>query len=68
MKNSREIYKELKHEFNKKKPKKIGKYEILMVILLAMFLFPIFQLQIMKKYERIDSFDNISEPIQTPST
>lgn len=68
MKNSWEIYKELKHEFNKKKPKKIGRYEILMVILLAMFLFPIFQLQIMKKYERIDSFDSISEPIQTPTT
>lgn len=67
---NRDIYKELKADFQKKnnKKRKFGKQEIFLVILLLMFFVPILTLMFMKSYERIDSFDNISEPIQIPTT
>ena len=65
-----DIYKELKADFQKKnnKKKKFGRQEILLVIFLLMFFVPIIVFMFMKSYERIDSFGNISDPIQIPTT
>jgi len=67
---NRDIYKELKADLQKKnnKKKKFGKQEILLIIFLLMFFVPIIVFMFMKSYERIDSFDNISEPIQISTT
>lgn len=61
------IYKELKQDFTKKK-KGLGKYEILLLILLAIFSIPFVVLYFMKSYEYVDSFDDIPEPIQIPTS
>ena len=64
---NREVYDELKTDFKKKK-KKLSKNQILIIsILLCIFFIPFFVLAFMKSYERIDSFDNILEPIQIPA-
>ena len=65
-----DIYKELKADFQNKnnKKKNFGKQEIFLMILLLMFFVPIIVFMFMKSYERIDSFDNIPEPIQIPTT
>ena len=66
---NREIYDELKAEFQKKnKGKKIIKYRFLLLFLLSIFCIPFLVLAFMKSYERIDSFDNILEPIQIPTS
>lgn len=62
-----EIYKELKQDFTKRK-KRLSKYEILLLIILVIFSIPFLVLAFMKSYEYVDSFDNISEPIQIPTT
>ena len=65
-----DVYKELKSDFQKKQngKKKFGIKEMLLIILLLMFFVPIIVFMFMKSYERIDSFDNISEPIQISTT
>jgi len=71
MNNNREIYEELKADFkqkNKKFWKRKNKYIVLGLILLFVFSIPLFILEFMKSYEYIDDFDNISEPIQIPTS
>ena len=67
---NRDVYKELKSDFQKKQngKKKFGIKEMLLIILLLMFFVPIIVFMFMKSYERIDSFGNISDPIQIPTT
>lgn len=61
------IYDELKQDFTKKK-KKFGISEIVLLVLLAIFSIPFFVLVFMKSYEYVDSFDNIPEPVQIPTS
>ena len=63
-----DIYEELKTDFKKKK-KRLSKSQILIIwIILFILCIPFFVLFFMKSYERIDSFDSISEPIQIPTS
>lgn len=64
---NREIYEELRKDFRKKN-KGFGKYEIFGLILLFICLIPFLVLALMKSHEYIESFDDIWEPIQTPTT
>lgn len=69
MNRNREIYDELKADFQKKKKVRVvSKYKIFLLILLSIFCIPFIALIFMKKHERIDSFDNIPEPIQIPTS
>lgn len=69
MNRNREIYDELKADFQRKqKRKEISKNRVFLLILLFIFCIPFIALFFMKKYERIDSFDNIPEPIQIPTS
>ena len=66
---NREIYEELKADFQKKKKKqKFSKYKLFLLILLFIFFIPFLALAFMKSYEHVDSFNSIWEPIQTPAT
>ena len=66
---NREIYEELKADFQKKNKRMgVSKNRIFLLILLFIFCTPFIVLIFMKKYERIDSFDNIPEPIQIPTS
>jgi len=66
---NREIYEELRDDFRRKnKNKSISKYKIFWFVLLSLFFVPVITLFFMKSYEYIDSFDNILEPIQIPTT
>ena len=69
--NNREIYEELKADFkqkNKKFWKRKNIYIVLGLILLSVTSIPLIVLEFMKSYEYIDDFDNISEPIQIPTS
>jgi len=64
-----EIYEELKEDFKRKNENKsILKYKILWLALMLAFFVPVITLFFMKSYEYIDSFDNISEPVQVPTS
>lgn len=64
-----EIYEELKEDFKRKNENKsILKYKILWLALMLAFFVPVITLFFMKSYEYIDSFDNISEPVQIPTS
>ena len=66
---NREIYKELRADFKEKnKNKKISKYKIFLLILLWILFIPFIVLAFMKSHEYVDNFDNISEPIQIPTS
>ena len=70
------IYQELKAEFNKKNydkresTKKYGKHKIFLYgFILFLILLPEIVLLILKKpYEYVSDFDNLQEPIQTPTS
>ena len=67
--HNRQIYEELKSEFDRKKNKKnLKKYKIFLFILALVFVVPFLILNFMKSYEYVDSFDEIWEPIQTPTS
>ena len=66
---NREIYEELKADFQKNNKRRgVSKNRIFLLILLFIFCIPFVALIFMKKYEFIDSFDNIPEPIQIPTS
>ena len=67
----KEIYQELKSEFeqkNKKFWKRKDTYIILWLILLFILSIPFIVLELMKSYEYIDSYYDIIAPIQIPTT
>ena len=70
MQNSK-IYEEIQADFEKKKNefrKRNKVYMILWLILLFILSIPLIILEFMKSYEYVDSFNNISEPIQIPTS
>ncbi len=58
--HNRQIYEELKSEFDRKKNKKnLKKYKIFLFILALVFVVPFLILNFIKSYEYVDSFDEI---------
>lgn len=65
---NREIYNELKEDFNKRNKRQDNKKLLKYCILLVILIIPLIILAFMKPHEYIDSFGNIPEPIQTPAS
>lgn len=71
MKINNEIYQEIKQQFNKNSEKMKFDNKILLIILgifWLMLLIPLSIFLCMKSYEHIDSFNNIPEPLQIPTS